>query len=86
MIPGSGRAPVEGTGYPLQYSCLENSVDRGTLQATQSMVHKELDMCDWLSLFTLVSLLNYSQCDMVQRDSNLKSYCLVTSLGCLIFG
>ena len=27
-IPGSGRSPGEGTGYPLQYSCLENSMDR----------------------------------------------------------
>ena len=28
-IPGSGRSPGEGNGYPLQNSCLENSVDRG---------------------------------------------------------
>ena len=28
-IPGSGRSPGEGNGYPLQYSCLENSIDRG---------------------------------------------------------
>ena len=28
-IPGSGRSPEEGNGYPLQYSCLENSMDRG---------------------------------------------------------
>ena len=28
-IPGSGRSPGEGNGYPLQYSCLENSMDRG---------------------------------------------------------
>ena len=27
-IPGSGRAPGERNGYPLQYSCLENSMDR----------------------------------------------------------
>ena len=27
-IPGSGRSPREGSGYPLQYSCLENSMDR----------------------------------------------------------
>ena len=27
-IPGSGRSPGEGNGYPLQYSSLENSVDR----------------------------------------------------------
>ena len=33
-IPGSGRYPGEGTGNPLQYSCLENSMDRGTWGAT----------------------------------------------------
>ena len=34
LIPGSGRSPGEGSGYPLQYSCLENSMDRGAWQAT----------------------------------------------------
>ena len=29
LIPGSGRCPGEGNGYPLQYSCLENPTDRG---------------------------------------------------------
>ena len=29
LIPGSGKFPGEGNGYPLQYSCLENSMDRG---------------------------------------------------------
>ena len=33
-IPGSGRSPGEGNGYPLQYSYLENSMDRGAWQAT----------------------------------------------------
>ena len=28
-IPGLGRSPGEGNGNPLQYSCLENSMDRG---------------------------------------------------------
>jgi len=32
-IPGSGRSPGEGSGYPLQYSCLENPMDRGAWQA-----------------------------------------------------
>ena len=34
LIPGSGRSPEEGNGNPLQYSCLENSMDRGAWQAT----------------------------------------------------
>ena len=33
-IPGSGRSPGEGNGKPLQYSCLENPMDRGAWQAT----------------------------------------------------
>ena len=32
MIPGLGRSPGEGNGNPLQYSCLENSMDRGPWQ------------------------------------------------------
>ena len=32
-IPGSGRASGEGNGYPLQYSCLENPMDRGAWRA-----------------------------------------------------
>ena len=33
LIPGSGRSPGEGNGNPLQYSCLENPMDRGAWQA-----------------------------------------------------
>ena len=33
-IPGSGRSPAGGNGNPLQYSCLENSMDRGAWQGT----------------------------------------------------
>ena len=33
-IPGSGRSPGEGHGNPLQYSCQENSMDRGAWLAT----------------------------------------------------
>ena len=33
-IPGSGRSPGGGHGNPLQYSCLENPMDRGAWQAT----------------------------------------------------
>ena len=34
MIPGSGRFPREGNGNLLQYSCLENAMDKGAWQAT----------------------------------------------------
>ena len=33
-IPGLGRSPGEGNGSPLQYSCLENPIDRGAWQPT----------------------------------------------------
>ena len=33
-IPGSGRSSGEGNGNPLQYSCLDNPMDRGAWQAT----------------------------------------------------
>ena len=39
-IPRSGRSPGEGTGYPLQSSCLENSIDRGTWWATVQRIAK----------------------------------------------
>ena len=42
-IPGLGRSPGEGNGNPLQYSCLENSMDGGAWWATVHGVIKELD-------------------------------------------
>ena len=39
-IPGSGRSPGEGNGNALQYSCLENSMDRGACQAAVHGVTK----------------------------------------------
>ena len=40
LIPGSGRSPGAGNGNPLQYPCLENSVDRGAWWATVPGVTK----------------------------------------------
>ena len=42
-IPGSGRSPGEGNGYPLQYSCLEDFMDRGAWRAMVCGVAKESD-------------------------------------------
>ena len=42
-IPRSGISSQEGNGYPLQCSCLENSIDRGALQAYSPLDHKGLD-------------------------------------------
>ena len=46
LIPELGRSPREGNGDPLQYSCLENSMDRGAWQAT---VHGVAKSQTWLS-------------------------------------
>ena len=43
-IPGLGRSPGGGHGYPLQYSCLENYMGRGAWQAPVHGVAKESDM------------------------------------------
>ena len=39
-IPGLGRSPGEGNGNPLQYSCLENPMERGAWQGTVHWVTK----------------------------------------------
>ena len=43
-IPGLGRSPGEGSGNPLQYSCLGNPMDRGAWLAAVHEVAKESDM------------------------------------------
>ena len=47
-IPGSGKSPGEGNGYPLWYSCLENPMDRGAWLATVYGV-AESDMIEQLT-------------------------------------
>ena len=49
-IPGSGRAPAEGNGNPLQYSCMEKSHGQRSLMGNSSWVHRGLDMTECLSL------------------------------------
>ena len=44
LIPGLGRSSGEGNGNPLQYSCLENSMDRGALWATVHEVGKRHEL------------------------------------------
>ena len=48
-IPGSERAPGEGNGNPLQYSCLENLMDRGIWWVTVHGVAKESDTTEQLT-------------------------------------
>ena len=47
-IPGLGRFPGGGNSNPLQYTCLENPMDRGDWRATGHGGHKELDRTEQL--------------------------------------
>ena len=49
-LPGLGWSPGKGNGHPLQYSCLENPIDRGTLWA---IVHGVTKSQTWLGDWTL---------------------------------
>ena len=52
LIPGSGRCPGKENGYPLQYSCLEKSMDRGAWQATVHGVTKSKTQLSNYRFFT----------------------------------
>ena len=59
-IPGLGRYPGVGNDNPLQYSCLENSMDRGAYLMGYSLQgHKELDTTEQLSTQTHRTIWNY---------------------------
>ena len=51
LIPGSGRSPGEGNGNPLQYPCLENSMDGGAWWAP---VHGVAKSRTWLSIMMMM--------------------------------
>ena len=53
LIPGLGRFPGEGNGNPLQYSCLENSMDRGAWWATVHGVAKSQTRLSDLTMDTV---------------------------------
>ena len=56
LTPGWGRPPGEGNGYLLQYSCLENSIDRGAWE--EQFMGLQKVRCDWgTSTFTLQQLM-----------------------------
>ena len=56
-VPGSGRSPGEGHGNPLQYSCLENPMDKG---AWRAIVHRVTQSQTWLTqLSTHAELKNF---------------------------
>ena len=56
-ISGSGRSPGGGNGNPIQYSCLENPMDRGAWLAIVHAVIRELDMTEQLSMHRAIVML-----------------------------
>ena len=60
-IPGSGGSLGGGSGTQLQYSCLGNSLDRGTWWAVIPRVTKEQDTMEQLTTATLVALALFCQ-------------------------
>ena len=60
LIPGSRRYLREGNGNSLQYSCLENSKDRGAWQATVHGVSKESDTTEQLTYAKSHGIIVYS--------------------------
>ena len=69
-IPGSGRFPGGGTGNPLQYSCLENPMDREAWKAT---IHGVAKSWTWLRDFTY-----FTKSQLVYRHNN--KMCILTNL------
>ena len=57
LIPGSGRSPGGRHGNPLQYSCLENPMDRGSWWATVHRVAKSQTQWKQLSMYTCRGML-----------------------------
>ena len=65
LIPGSGRSPGRGHSNPLQYSCLEKSMNKGTWVTTQG-VTKELDMTEG------TKHMSFSSASVSKTQGNLK--------------
>ena len=68
LIPGSGRSPGEGKGNPLQYPCLENSIDWGAWLATDHGV-AESDTTEQLHLTNIINT-SHSLSSFLTSNSN----------------
>ena len=70
-LPTLGKYPGEGNGNPLQYSCLENSMDRGAWQATVHGVTKASEMTERSYLNPAKKKINHDQmASTPQRNVN----------------
>ena len=76
-IPGLGGSPEEGNVYPLQYSCLENSMDRGAWQAPVHGVTKsQTRLSDWHFHFFSLFYYNNNHNSAWLRDTGQESLCI----------
>ena len=80
-IPGLGRSAGKGNGYPLQYSCLKNPMDRGAWWATDYGVAK-----NWPRLSHSHLMIQRCRCVTSQAGSEQAVPLLLSSLGMLALG
>ena len=78
-IPGLGRAPGGGHSNPLQYSCLENPLDRGAWRSYRPWGHKEADMTEATSHVAQSVGLTELQTDIQWRS--LSCFCSLVGKG-----
>ena len=69
--PESGRSPGEGNGNPLQYSCLENPMDRGAWRATVHGVAKSWIQLKQLSMHALAHQKCWDEIEALHLTSHL---------------
>ena len=74
LIPESGRSPGEGHGNPLQYSCLENPMDRGAWRTAVLRVAKSQM---WLKRLSMHACIHHTHC--VYTCPECLGYCLVSA-------
>ena len=80
-IPGLGRSPGEGNGNRLQYSCLENPMDRGTWRAAVHGVTKSRTQLSNLTLFFFLKLYFPGGSDSKESACNVGDLSSIPGLG-----
>ena len=80
-IPGSGRSPGEGNGYPPWYCCLESSIDR---RACQAAVHEVAKSRTWLNTHTHTIVIHTYTC-VAETYKLMSNVSFSTSLGLFTF-
>ena len=74
MIPGLGRSSERGKGNPLQYSCLENAMDRGTSRATAHRTAKRSNSAYKHAKDKKDRSVHFAYQDKLQMDVKKKAY------------